>query len=132
MAPIRILIVEDDGSSREALSRLLRMAGHQVWAADGCDGALAASAAQQFDLLLCDLTLSDGDGCDLLTRLRRLCPMRGIAITGHAGEEYARSAAQAGFSCRLLKPLELSVVLAAVNKVMESAAGRADGDGHST
>ena len=64
-----ILVVEDDTISARALSRLLKFKGHAIEVAATCREALAAAEIFRFDLAILDLTLPDGDGCDLLARL---------------------------------------------------------------
>src|SRR5688500_1837190 len=61
-----ILVVEDDPASATALARLLRLLGHTVKTAAGIAPALTLAQQERFDLLLCDIALPDGSGCDLM------------------------------------------------------------------
>jgi len=68
---MRVLVVEDD----EAIARALRshLQG-QGWAVDGARGVSSAWSAllvERFDMVLLDLGLADGDGTELLLRLRQ-------------------------------------------------------------
>lgn len=81
MPALRILAVDDHEDSARAVAMLLRRAGHEVTTAHTLAGALAlgtGSAAP--DLLLCDIDLPDGDGCELLRRLRAY--YRGTELAG--------------------------------------------------
>jgi len=80
--------------------------------------AKAAAAAQTFDLLICDLVLPDGDGCDLCRELRQPCGMDAIALTacGYPAD-FAKTKA-AGFRSHLLKPVSLDVLIEAIEGVL--------------
>ncbi len=67
-----ILLVDDDDSVRSSTGRLLTRAGYSVLDARSVREADErwASGKEQIDLLLTDQSLGDGDGVELLTRLR--------------------------------------------------------------
>ena len=67
---MRVLVVEDDPGIAAGLQAHLRAQGWAVDAVAGLAPAWAALTAEPFDLLLLDLGLPDGDGQDLLRRLR--------------------------------------------------------------
>lgn len=70
----RVLIVEDDPTTASILAGLLR---REHWEHTSCDelhGAWQALCAQPFDFVLLDLSLPDGDGTELLQKLRRSPP----------------------------------------------------------
>jgi two-component system cell cycle response regulator len=68
--PARILIVEDDLSSREQMAGLLRSAGHAVTSAgDGASG-LRLAFANRPDLIVCALALPAMDGYGLARALK--------------------------------------------------------------
>jgi len=71
MSMTRVLIVEDDPTTSAALAGLVR---RQQWEVDACDHLEAAWKALRgahYDFLLLDLSLPDGEGTDLLQKLRR-------------------------------------------------------------
>ena len=116
MGALNILYVEDHAETREAMTRLLRHIGHEVRGVGGVAEALAAVAGEHFDLLIVDITLPDGDGCELLVRLRRTRPtLRAIAVTGHDREEVLEKCRAAGFSEFVTKPVSFTALLAAVD-----------------
>jgi two-component system CheB/CheR fusion protein len=116
MGALRILYVEDHPDSREAMERLLRHNGHDVRGVGSVGEALAAAAKERFDLLIADVTLPDGDGCELLIRLRSAHPtLRAVAVTGHDREELLKECRAAGFSEFVTKPVSFSTLLAAVD-----------------
>jgi len=108
--PRRVLIIEDNRDARESLAALLRLAGHEVRAAQsGTEGIeLARSAA--LDFVLVDIGLPDIDGYEVARRLRSHPAMRRVrlvALTGYGREEDRRRALAAGFDEHLAKPVEL-------------------------
>lgn len=67
---MRVLLVEDDEGIAAGLHANLRQQGWAVDRTDGVAGAWAALCAEPFDLVLLDLGLRDGDGAEVLRRLR--------------------------------------------------------------
>jgi CheY-like chemotaxis protein len=116
MAGLRILYVEDHAETRELMERLLRHNGHQVFTAGGATDAIAIAGREPLDLLITDIGLPDGDGCELLIELRKNRPaLRAVAVTGHAIEELPERCREAGFGAFVRKPVLFSELLAAVD-----------------
>jgi two-component system, OmpR family, response regulator MprA len=70
MDPVRVLIVDDDRSVRDALRRALTLGGYDVEAADGGQHALTQVAATSPDALVLDIGMPDIDGLEVCRRLR--------------------------------------------------------------
>ena len=68
---MRILVVEDDPGIALGLKTNLRQHGDAVDVCDAIATAWAALTVEPFDLMLLDLGLADGDGAQLLQRLRQ-------------------------------------------------------------
>ena len=77
---MRILVVEDDAGIAAGLRTNLQQRGYAVDVCDGVASAWGALRAERFDAVLLDLGLVDGDGGDLLRRLR-LSPAPGGAAS---------------------------------------------------
>ena len=123
MSGFKILVVDDHEESTMALGRLLARAGHHVCCANSVAEGLRSAAAVRPDVLVSDLTLADGDGCDLMRRLRDLHPLvRGLAVSGHTGQDYERQCRDAGFERLLAKPLPFEKLLAAIGDPQQAAA----------
>src|SRR3954465_3987494 len=71
MDPVRVLIVDDDRSVRDALRRALTLGGYDVEAADGGQHALTQVAATSPDALVLDIGMPDIDGLEVCRRVRR-------------------------------------------------------------
>ena len=68
----RVLVVDDEASARDAIQGLLAQWGCDVIAVEGGDEAVAQARIRRPDLVLCDLSLADGDsGVAVVDRLRR-------------------------------------------------------------
>lgn len=81
--PVPVLIVEDDVEFQRRMAGLLVMHGYSFSSLQ-CVGtvaeALQATAEQSFALALVDLGLPDGNGIELVARLRKADAMMGILI----------------------------------------------------
>jgi signal transduction histidine kinase len=121
---LRILLVEDHEGVAKACRRLLMSHGHFVVCAPSLEAATAVAERTTFDLVICDLSLPDGNGNDLLARLRsrfaRLGPsgeLPAIAISGSVYEEDTARSLQTGFVAHLAKPFDEESLMGAVRKV---------------
>ena len=70
----RLLVVEDEETILELLSGSLRFAGFEVMTAASGAEALRAVAASRPDLVLLDIMMPDGDGFEVVRRLRSAGP----------------------------------------------------------
>jgi CheY-like chemotaxis protein len=130
MRNLRILCVEDHRDTAEGLGRLLRLWGCNATAVYSYRDAVAAAKAQHFDLLLIDIGLADGDGCDLLREIQRSYPIRGIALSGYGMPRDVERCLTAGYLYHLLKPVSaqrIEEVLGAVAKVIVKRPTNKDG-----
>ncbi len=114
----RILVVDDNTDSANALAMLLRLRGHLTRVAH--DGLEAIDAAAEFrpDVFLLDLGLPGIDGYEVARRVRagEFPNAHLIAISGYAQESDQRDALEAGFDAHFAKPVELQTILAAIDE----------------
>ena len=107
---MKILVVDDNRDSTEALVRLLRVMGH---ASRGeCDSTLALAAAHDFqaDVVILDLGMPGLEGLSLARELRsdlKTTHMRLIAVTGYAYPRHREASRAAGIDVHLAKPVEI-------------------------
>jgi Response regulators consisting of a CheY-like receiver domain and a winged-helix DNA-binding domain len=116
----RVLVVDDNVDSAEAIGRLLQLNGHDVRCA--FDGASAITIAQQFGphLILLDISLPDIDGYEVLRRLREQprAPQPVVAaVTGFGQPEDRRHTQEAGFDHHLIKPFGPDVLMALIQSL---------------
>jgi signal transduction histidine kinase/CheY-like chemotaxis protein len=105
--PLRILLVEDHPDTCTALEKLLIRRGHLVAATHSMRSAMEAAARSPFDLLISDIALPDGTGVELMSYLRAITGMRGIAISGFGMNGDIERSLAAGFVEHLVKPVKL-------------------------
>ena len=68
---INILVIDDEGPIRNLLSRMIELEGYKVYKACDCQNALKLMKAQQFDVVLCDVFLPDGNGVDFILEIKK-------------------------------------------------------------
>src|ERR1041384_7679882 len=66
----RILIVDDNESNRDMLSRRLQHEGYNVCVAVSGNEALTLLGTQAVDLVLLDVMMPEMDGCEVLLKLK--------------------------------------------------------------
>ncbi len=90
--------------------------GHTVECAETVAGALAALPKAQFDVLISDIGLPDGDGWQLLERLRLPNSIYAIAMSGFGmSADHVRSR-DAGYRHHLLKPFSMKDLAALLDE----------------
>jgi CheY-like chemotaxis protein len=110
----RILLVEDDNSSRTALARLLTRRNYQVISTASVAEALAAAAEQSFEFVISDIGLPEQDGNVLMRELRQRYGLKGIALTGYGTQDDIATSEAAGFVAHLTKPVSISTLEKAI------------------
>jgi signal transduction histidine kinase len=109
---LRLLIVDDNQDSVDALGMWLRIEGHEVEIAYSGEDALTRAAANRPDAVVLDLALPGIDGYDVARRLRaqagfdRVCL---IAMTGFGAYADRERARQSGFDHHMVKPIDYDV-----------------------
>jgi two-component system OmpR family response regulator len=123
---MRILLVEDDPMIGDVIASSLKDASYAVdWVRDGL-GVPAALAAQHYDLALLDLGLPGRDGLDVLRSVRgqrHAVPV--IIITARDAVAKRVAGLDGGADDYLLKPFEMSELLARMRAVVRRHAGAA-------
>lgn len=117
---VKILLVEDDDSSREPLLMLLK--GLKYFARGAASGteALRALAAESFEIVITDLFMPDLNGIDILKKVKQSSPATEvILITGHASAETAVSAMKEGAFDYITKPLNVEELRLIIAKAVE-------------
>jgi len=103
---LRILVVEDHSDTLQALSRLLSHFVHEISLAAGAQNALNILGSKEFDVVLCDIALPDGNGYDVIAEAKRRRPVKAVALTGFSATEDIQRGKEAGFDFHLTKPVD--------------------------
>ncbi|MEE2679070.1 MAG: response regulator [Myxococcota bacterium] len=112
-----ILLVEDEPTLRRCLAAHLEARGIHVWAAASLHEARLLLEGQDFDALILDIVLPDGDGYRLLELVP---PERSLVITAHP--DLSR-ASDYGVKHTLAKPFDLDEASQLLEGVLEEHAG---------
>jgi len=115
-----ILVAEDYRPNQEVISMHLQGAGHTVTIVDDGKKAVAAAAAQLFDLILMDIQMPEMDGYDATRAIRssdsRCANAPILALTANGDSETAKTCRQAGMDDIMTKPIRRKPLLAALNE----------------
>jgi len=117
LAP-RALVVDDHVDTAELFQMLLIKKGIDVVIAGTLEAALAAARSNKFDILISDIDLPDGSGCDLLEEVRRLQTLPAIAVSGLGGENVLKRCKAVGFDELFVKPASFQRVLDATLRLL--------------
>jgi PAS domain S-box-containing protein len=116
----RILLVEDHTPTRLALANLLIRRLCEVVTAGDATAARVLASGGEFDLLISDIGLPDGNGCDLMGELRQRFGLKGIALTGYGSQDDINRSEAAGFVTHLTKPVSMQALDAALAMALAS------------
>ncbi len=115
----KIVIIDDESSILELMSKLCRSVGHTVIPClTGAEG-LAAVRSNKPDLIIVDLRIGDMNGLDIVKTCRADAPNAAvIMVTGHGSVETAVEAMRLGAFDYLTKPFDLGDLIKTVNHAL--------------
>jgi len=123
MRKLKILVAEDDATSRALLQAFLSQYGECHIAVDGKQAVQAAKEArearQSFDLVCMDLRMPEMDGQEAIREIRRqedatgaIRPTKIFVTTAHADIEDITNALEGRCNAYLVKPIDTAKLLA--------------------
>lgn len=121
---MRILLAENDASSRHRLKTILEREGYYVLEYTQGDDALAGLEQGDFAAMLLDLDLADMDGMDVLHRLREHNALPVMIVTQRRSVEDKIKALDAGADDYIVKPFDKHELLARLRMVIRRSVGR--------
>jgi DNA-binding NtrC family response regulator len=114
-----LLLVDDDAAVRGALAAMLESFGYAVETAESGEAGLAALARSRFSILLCDIRMPGLDGVEVIRVALDVDPDLGIImVTAAVDAGTATAALTAGAWDYLMKPVEASILRAAVQRAL--------------
>jgi DNA-binding response OmpR family regulator len=116
---VHVLVVEDDDGVAGAVVGALGAHGHRT--ARVARGADVWTHLRAADLVLLDLGLPDGDGLDLLRKLRRVSATPVLVLTARGDERDVVRGLRLGADDYLVKPVRLGELLARMEAVRRRA-----------
>jgi two-component system, NtrC family, response regulator PilR len=119
----RILIVDDEPHMRRILASTLALDRHVTTEAGAVSEARAHLSAEDFDAVLTDQKMGDGEGLDVLAAAREADPTLSVVfLTAFATIELAVKTMQQGAFDFVTKPFQQEVLRAAANRACERTA----------
>jgi two-component system, NtrC family, response regulator HydG len=116
----RILVVDDERNMRRILASNLAQDKHSVTEAGGFVEARVCLSANQFDAVITDQKMPDGQGLDVLACARELDPTLSVVfLTAFATVELAVESMRQGAFDFITKPFQPEVVRATVHRACE-------------
>ncbi len=116
-----VVVVDDEESVREAISRLLRAAGLTVRAFASAEDLLTSGPLNATGCVIADIRMPGMSGLELLAELNaRHCPVPTILITAHGDETLRMQAMRAGVVKFLAKPIDGETLLASVQAALQA------------
>jgi two-component system KDP operon response regulator KdpE len=116
-----ILVVEDEAAMARLLRTILTTAGYRVYEVRTAAEALLHAVGRNPDLVLLDLGLPDGDGLDVLRRLREWMRAPIVVVTAREREHEKVTVLDAGADDYITKPFAPNELLARVRVALRHA-----------
>jgi two-component system sensor histidine kinase/response regulator len=123
-----ILLVEDNPTNQLLTSNLLRKRGFMVSAAGSGKEAVAAFAAQKFDLIVMDVQMPEMNGLEAAAAIREMerstgSPTPILALTAHSAAEDRHRCIAAGMDAYISKPIRMNEFMNAIAQLLPSSGG---------
>jgi two-component system sensor histidine kinase/response regulator len=122
-----LLVVDDQPTNRDVLSRRLERQGHTVVTANGGEEALAIMQETAFDLVLLDVMMPDMDGYEVLRRIKSDDRLQHIPVVMISAVEEMQSVVRcisAGAEDYLAKPFNPTLLQARIGACLEKKRSR--------
>jgi DNA-binding response OmpR family regulator len=121
--PARILVVDDDPTVSEVVTRYLQHDGYVVETVGDGRVALDRALAEPPDLVVLDLMLPGLDGLEVCRRLRALAPVPIVILTARGQETDRIIGLDLGADDYVAKPFSTKELVARVRAVLRRAKG---------
>jgi CheY-like chemotaxis protein len=116
----RIFLVENHEETAKYLSLYLEGVGHSVVLSRSMESALDAFPKSCCNLLISDISLPDGNGWELMERLRGVGQFEAIAMSGYATTQDIKRSKSAGYQHHLVKPFSPELLEAVIREIGEN------------
>lgn len=114
-----ILLLEDDDSLNHSISLKLKKEGYTVYSAFTVTEALHFYQAENPSLIICDISLPDGNGLDFCSRIRKESDVLFLFLTALDREEDIMAGYRQGADDYITKPFSLPVLVSKVGVLLK-------------
>ncbi|MBD1399847.1 sigma-54-dependent transcriptional regulator [Pelovirga terrestris] len=115
----RVLFVDDDASTRKAMTRGLRQDGFEVTTAASAEEALTLTLGAPLDVLVTDVLMGGMSGIGLLRKVRQIRPgLPVVVITGYGSVNVAVEAMREGAADYFAKPVSFDHLARTLDRVI--------------
>jgi two-component system, sensor histidine kinase and response regulator len=127
IAPLNILVAEDNFVNQTLARRLLEKRGHKVTMVANGKHAVERAIEQTFDVILMDVQMPEMDGCDATRAIRNVERAGGlrvpiIALTAHALKDDKEKCLAAGMDGYITKPIRPGELFDVISQVTSKTA----------
>ena len=120
---IRVFVVEDHPAIARGLKLFLESAGQTVYLAGDKKSALALAPTIKFDVFVCDISLPDGTGWDLMKEMSVSGPVAGVVFSAFDDPADVERSLKAGFFKHVAKGAPAEELLEAIERAACSGTG---------
>jgi DNA-binding response OmpR family regulator len=121
MPPVRILIVEDERQTVDALRDLFEQNGYETEVALNKQVALAILQERKMDIAIVSTMVQEISGLEIVHEIRKIIPDIPIIVIGNQKSKRIESSfTKAGANVFIIKPWEPSFVLQAIENLLEA------------
>ncbi|MCP4727722.1 MAG: sigma-54-dependent Fis family transcriptional regulator [bacterium] len=117
---MRILLVDDDESIRQSLSKFVTQLGHNVLLSENGERALGVLEREEVHLVLSDIRMPVMDGHEMLASIKKsekFIDLIVVLFTGHGDIKGAVDAMRQGAYDYLLKPINVKELAIVINRI---------------
>lgn len=122
----QILLLEDEDNLNRGISLKLEKEGYQVFSASGVERGIQIFKEQSVDLIICDITLEDGNGLDFCRKIREMSQVHFIFLTALDQEMDVVMGYEAGADDYIVKPFSLAILISKVNAIFKRLSGEGE------
>ncbi len=113
-----ILLIEDDLSLINGLSFAIQKQGYEITIARTTAEADAIWADNRFDMVILDVSLPDGSGFDICTKIRQTSTVPILFLTAADEETDIIMGLDIGGDDYITKPFKLAVLMSRINALL--------------
>lgn len=115
---IKVLVVDDEKSVRDFLSRLLSLLGVEAFEVEDGYRAIELVKKEKFDLFFIDVRMPGLNGLETYREIRKISPeATAVMITGYAVEEMLEEAQKEGVYRAIRKPFDIDQIKDIIDKI---------------